>query len=98
VQIPKVNANKQGINKVGKRLVTNTPGRPRYASDPAWSGLRSGRQMSTRDQATEVSSIRKLVPSEESSVPVNVSVTVLPAWAPRENDFNEYEEDLLRLE
>ena len=98
MQIPKVNANKQGINKVGKWLVTNTPGHPRYASDPAWSGLRSGRQMSTRDQATEVSSIRKLVPSEESSVPVNVSVTVLPAKDPSENDFNEYDELAFRLE
>jgi len=98
VQIPKVNACKQAINKAGKLAVTNTPGRPRYASDPAWSGLRSGHQMSARDQATEVSSIRKLVPSEESSVPVKVSVTVLPAYAPSENDFNEYEEDSFRLE
>lgn len=73
MQTAKVNTYKQSINKAEKGPLQQHTGPPALRERPG--GADDGRS----DQAMEVSSIRKLVPSEESSVPVNVSVTVLPA-------------------
>lgn len=75
MQIPKVNTYKQGINRVGKKSRHEPAGPLALRERPGVVLV----QMDQTDQAMEVSSIRKLVPSEESSVPVNASVTVLPA-------------------